>query len=166
MLAHAPSWLAAGALFFLMALTFFDVMLRSVFNSPIEAATELTRICMAILVFASLPIVSWRGEQIVVDLLDTFYAPKLARVRDVAVDLICGLALLVPTWRVFGLAQRAMDYGDLTEYLHIPQFYIGYFVATGTLLTAIVLIVRAVLAVFAPSLLPRSGQDIFSSKDA
>jgi len=166
MLAHAPSWLAAGALFLLMILTFFDVVLRSAFNSPIEAATELTRICMAIIVFASLPIVSWRGEQIVVDLLDPFYSPWVARIRDVLVDLVCGLILLWPTWRVFALAQRAMDYGDTTEYLNIPQFYIGYFIATATLITAIALIVRAALAVLAPSFLPKPGQDIFFSKDA
>ena len=47
------SILASLALFFLMAMTFADVVLRSVFNDPIESATELTRLLMAIIVFSS-----------------------------------------------------------------------------------------------------------------
>ena len=42
----------------MMIMTFFDVVLRSTVNTPIEAATELTRILMAIVVFSALPVVS------------------------------------------------------------------------------------------------------------
>lgn len=163
--ARAPSWLAAGALFILMVMTFFDVLLRSLFNNPIEAATELTRLCMAIAVFASLPIVSWKGEQIVVDLLDPLYARWVARLRDILVDLICGVILLWPAWGVFVLARRALDYGDTTEYLRIPQFYIGYFIATATLITAIILLIRAALGVFAPQLVLHAGQSAPAAED-
>ena len=52
-----PIWLAATVLFLLMSMTFLDVILRSVFNNPIESATELTRLFMAILVFSALPMV-------------------------------------------------------------------------------------------------------------
>jgi TRAP-type C4-dicarboxylate transport system permease small subunit len=162
LLAQAPSMLAAAALFFLMIMTFCDVVLRSVANDPIESATELTRICMAIIVFASLPIVSWRSEQIVVDLLDPFYSVPIARIRDILVDLICGAILLWPAWRVVQLAKRALDYGDTTEYLNIPQFYIGYFIAAATMITALVLIVRAVLGVIAPAVVAKSKHDTFT----
>ena len=73
LLAHGPSWLAATALFALMVMTFFDVVLRSAVNNPIESATELTRLFMAIIVFSSLPIVTWKGMHISVDLLDPFH---------------------------------------------------------------------------------------------
>ena len=56
-----PTWLAASALFILMTMTFADVILRSLFGNPIESATELTRLFMAIIVFSSLPIISWKG---------------------------------------------------------------------------------------------------------
>ena len=45
----------------MMIMTFFDVVLRSTINTPIEAATELTRILMAVVVFSALPVVSGRG---------------------------------------------------------------------------------------------------------
>ena len=150
-LAHGPSWLAALALFTLMTMTFFDVVLRSAFNAPIEAATELTRLFMAIIVFSSLPIVTWKGSHITVDLLDPLFSPMAARIRDTLIDLVCGIVLFWPAKRVFELAERARSYGDVTEYLHMPQFYIGYFIAFSTLVTAIVLIVRAAVRVFAPA---------------
>ena len=62
---EAPSYLATAMLFFLMTMTFFDVVLRSVANNPIEAATELTRLSMAIMVFSALPLVSWKSQHII-----------------------------------------------------------------------------------------------------
>lgn len=153
-LAHGPSWLAAIALFALMAMTFSDVVLRSVFDNPIEAATELTRLFMAIIVFSSLPIVTWKGSHIVVDLMDPFYSRFLARIRDTLIDLICGVVLLWPALRVWQLAERAQSYGDVTEYLNMPQFYIAYFISVSAFLSAFVLLARAILRIFAPSRIP------------
>jgi TRAP-type transport system small permease protein len=150
-LAPLPSWLAAAALFFLMVMTFCDVVLRSIFNSPIEAATELTRICMAIVVFASLPVISARGGQIVVDLLDPLFRGLAARLRDGIVDIVSGVLLIWPAQQCFKFAGRAMDYGDLTEYLGIPQFYIEYFIAVATSVTVVVLIVRGLVELFTPA---------------
>ena len=48
MIAQAPTYLSAVILFVLMVMTFADVILRSAFNNPIESATELTRLFMAI----------------------------------------------------------------------------------------------------------------------
>ncbi len=150
-LVHGPTYLASSALFFLMVMTFFDVILRSLFNNPIEAATELTRLLMAVVVFASLPIVTWRGEHIVVDLLDGFFSKGLARIRNILIDGASGILLLWPAYKVIGLAERARSYGDLTEYLEIPQFYIAYFIGAATFLTAGVLICRCLITIFVPS---------------
>lgn len=151
-LALAPSALAAGVLLALMGMTFFDVILRSVLNDPIEAATELTRLFMAIMVFASLPLASWRGEHIVVDLFDGLFSASAARIRDAVVNLLSGALLLWPALRVWQLAARAREYGDVTEYLHIPQFYIAYFIAVATFATALALLARGGAFVFAPAL--------------
>ncbi len=152
---RAPSLLAAVVLFSLMTMTFFDVILRSTINDPIESATELTRLFMAIVVFSSLPVISWKGEHIVVDLLDPLFGKDLARVRDCLVNLASGGLLIWPAVRIWQLAARAQNYGDVTEYLQIPQFYIAYFIAVATSITAVVLIVRGLCFAFAPHLLPR-----------
>ncbi len=154
-LALAPALLGAGVLFALMTMTFFDVILRSVLNDPIESATELTRLFMAIIVFSALPMVSWRGEHIVVDLLDGLFNATAARIRDAVVNLASGALLLWPALRVWQLAARAREYGDTTEYLHIPQFYIAYFIAICTFFTAAALLARGGAFIFAPSLVAR-----------
>lgn len=154
-IARLPSLLAAATLFLLMAMTFFDVVLRSTINDPIESATELTRLFMAIIVFSSLPVITWRGEHIVVDLLDPFFSGIMARIRDIAVDLVAGVALLWPALRVWQLAVRAREYGVVTEYLELPQFYIAFFIAVATFITAALLLIRTMLQIFAPQVLKR-----------
>jgi TRAP-type C4-dicarboxylate transport system permease small subunit len=152
-LGRLPSLLAAATLFALMVMTFLDVMLRSIFNNPIEAATELTRLFMAIMVFSSLPVISWNNGHIVVDLLDSWFGETASRIRDGVINLACGVALAWPALRVWQLADRARQYGDVTEYLQIPQFYIAYFIAVSTFITAGLLVVRGLLGLVAPGLL-------------
>ncbi|MBZ0218166.1 MAG: TRAP transporter small permease [Fimbriimonadaceae bacterium] len=145
LLARLPSWVAGVALFLLMAMTFSDVILRSLINDPIESATELTRILMAIVVFSSLPVVAARGGHIVVDLLDGFFTPFASRIRDGLVNIVCGGLLLWPVQRVYVLAARAHGRGDVTEYLNLPQFYMSSFITVLALATAIIMIIRGVL---------------------
>ena len=151
--ARAPILLAVTALFAMMVLTFFDVVLRSTIDRPIEAATELTRILMAVVVFSALPIVSGRGEHISVDVLDWVFPRRAARWRDVVINLVSGAMLWWPAERVVVLAERARSYGDVTEYLGIPQHHIAWFIAVLTFVTALVLILRGLLLVVAPDVL-------------
>ncbi|GLQ35141.1 hypothetical protein GCM10007939_14240 [Amylibacter marinus] len=152
-----PIYLASASLFFLMCLTFADVLLRSMFNAPIEAATELTRMSMAIMVFSILPSVSGSGQHIAVDLLDGLFShPVVMRIKAAVINLACGGILLWPAQRVSVLAERARSYGDVTEYMNIPQFYIGWFIAIMTFATAGVLIIRGLLEMFAPQILEQN----------
>ncbi|PHR20029.1 MAG: C4-dicarboxylate ABC transporter permease [Hoeflea sp.] len=153
-LAELPMLLAAATLFILMVLTFADVIMRSTFSAPIEAATELTRIAMAVIVFSALPVVSGRANHIVVDLLDPlFHRLGIERVLEGLVTLVCGVLLYWPAMRSFDLAARARSYGDLTEYLAIPVFYITWFIAFMTLVTAIAMALRGAVILFKPDLL-------------
>ncbi|WP_299861284.1 TRAP transporter small permease subunit [uncultured Hoeflea sp.] len=152
--AELPMLLAAVTLFVLMLLTFSDVVMRSVFSAPIEAATELTRIAMAVIVFSALPVISGKAQHIIVDLLDpVFNRLGVARVLEGLITLICGVLLFWPANRASDLAERARSYGDLTEYLSIPTFYIAWFIALMTLVSAVAMAVRGLITLFKPSLL-------------
>ena len=150
--ARGPTLLAVTALFVMMVMTFFDVVLRSTVNTPIEAATELTRILMAIVVFSALPVVSGRAGHISVDVLDWVFTRAVARWRDAVVNLLSGAMLWWPAERVTVLAERARSYGDVTEYLGIPQFHIAWFIAVFTFATALVLVLRGLMLAFSPDL--------------
>ncbi|MFZ1814689.1 MAG: TRAP transporter small permease subunit [Rhizobiaceae bacterium] len=149
-----PLVLASLCLFLLMILTFADVIMRSAFSAPIEAATELTRIAMAIIVFSALPVVSANAQHISVDLLDRFLdSLGISRLLDAVVTLACGVLLVFPASRTVDLAERARSYGDLTEYLSIPTFYIGWFIAIMTFVTALVMIMRGLILLVRPEIL-------------
>ncbi len=148
-----PGLVAAAALFALMVMTFSDVVLRSVFNAPIEVAADMTRVLMAIMVFSVLPLLSARGLHVSVDLLDkVFQRLGLTRWLDALVCLLCGGILYWPAVRVWALAERSRSYGDVMEYLGLPLHYVGWFIAIMTGITGIVLVVRGVLLIAAPRL--------------
>lgn len=154
-----PVIVACTALFILMVMTFCDVILRSVFNAPIEAATELTRILMAVLVFSVLPIISVTNGHIAVDLTDgIFHRLRLSRLRDAVIYILSGVMLYWPVQRVWILAERARDYGDVTEYLGIPTYLVGWFIAASVAITAAVMILTGLLHLFAPKTLTESTQ--------
>lgn len=153
-----PIWVACIALFILMVMTFCDVILRSSFDAPIEAATELTRILVAVMVFAVMPHISVTGEHIAVDLTDgIFERLRLSRVRDGVILIASAVMLYWPIMRVWTLAERTRSYGDVTQYLGIPQHYTMWFIALGTTLAAIAMLVTGLLTLFAPTYLRKAS---------
>ncbi|WP_193140912.1 TRAP transporter small permease [Meridianimarinicoccus sp. MJW13] len=154
LLVQIPIWLACAALFILMVMTFSDVILRSSFDAPIEAATELTRIFVAVMVFAVMPHISVTNRHIAVDLTDGIFARfRLTRVRDGLVLILCGGMLSWPVSQVWKLAERTREYGDVTEYLAMPQFLTMWFIAAGITLAAAAMVVAGVLTLVAPRIL-------------
>lgn len=136
---------AGATLFGMMLLTTADVTGRYFFNSPILGTVELTQLMLAALVFLSLPVVCWRQEHISVDLLDAVFPAKLVWVREVIVNLVVTAALWVMAQRVWTLAERAFDWGDVTEFLRIPRGYLIGLIAIMLALSALLTLARAVL---------------------
>lgn len=136
---------AGATLFGMMLLTTADVTGRYFFNSPILGAVELTQLMLAALVFLSLPVVCWRQEHISVDLLDAIFPARLVWVREVIVNLLVTAALWVMARRVWALAERAFEWGDVTEFLRIPRGYLIGLIAAMLALSALLTLARAVL---------------------
>ncbi|WP_253447436.1 TRAP transporter small permease [Halomonas sp. Y3] len=136
---------AGATLFGMMLLTTADVTGRYFFNSPILGTVELTQLMLAALVFLSLPVVCWRQEHISVDLLDAIFPAKLVWVREVLVNLLVTAALWVMAQRVWTLAERAFQWGDVTEFLRIPRGYLVGLIAIMLALSALLTLARAVL---------------------
>ncbi|MGB1209592.1 MAG: TRAP transporter small permease, partial [Paracoccaceae bacterium] len=109
------------------------------------------RVLMAIVVFSVLPVLSAQGGHISVDLTDGLFARlRLSRARDVVLYCTSGVALLWPAQRVWILAERSRSYGDVTEYLNLPLFYMGWFIAASVTLTACVMILTGLMHLIAP----------------
>ena len=130
-------WFAASTLFILMSVTCIDVLGRYLFDRPLVGSVEITELLLGCLIFSAMPLITWRKEHIVVDLIDNLFSPGIQKIRDMFFDLCIGCSLLVIGMKVWNLADRAASYEEVTEYLEIPVAYFIQFIAVSCFLTAI-----------------------------
>lgn len=132
--------LASVTLFSLVIITCIDVFGRYIFNRPLTGSTELVEMSLALLVFAVLPVISWRNEHIVVDLLDRFTPPSVHMVRNILLNIVTAVALYFLGGRILKLGSRSLNYGEESEYLGIPLGWGINFIGAMCWLTAVILL--------------------------
>ncbi|WP_375753643.1 TRAP transporter small permease [Vibrio sp. HN007] len=121
--------LAAISLFLMMAITFVDVFGRYFFNSPIDGSTEMIEVLLAVMVFMAFPLVSWKEENICVDLLDAYFPDKWIDLRQAVINLICSVSLILVAMTNWKLAGRSLEYEEVSEILEIPLGYVTYLIS-------------------------------------
>ncbi len=132
--------LVAITLMALMLLTCADVFGRYFLNNAINGAVEMTEIGLALIVFAEMPIVTWRGGHVLVDILDRWMSSLLIKVLGLISALLMSGALYFLAERMMYLANRSMRREVVTEYLEIPVGYIIQYIAFMSYLTAAMMI--------------------------
>jgi TRAP-type transport system small permease protein len=138
LLQRSAGLLAATALFSIVWLTLVDVIGRRFFSRSVPGGLELTEVLMVVVIFAALPLVSWRSEHVVFDSLDAFVPASLRRLQARVVHGVCA--------GVFGLLARLMamragrfaEYGDTTVYLQLPIAPVAWLMVALLALTAAV----------------------------
>lgn len=128
--------IAAVTLFFLMVLTCADVFGRYFLDNAVDGATELTEMGIAILVFAEMPVVTWRGGHVVVDILDKAMGSKLIKVLGLVSAFLMSTSLYFLAVRIYELAARSHRRGEVSEYLQMPVGYIVEYIAFMSWVTA------------------------------
>ena len=147
-LARAILIIGALLLAIMLALTVVDVFGRYILNSPVNGKTELTRFLMAGLIACALPVITARSEHITVDLFDHFFSPRLAALRDVIVDAVCALFLLIMCdWLLFR-SERLMKHGNVSDFLEVPLYPVAYFITAMFFATALALIAKVLIDIF------------------
>lgn len=136
-------WFAGVVLFAMMAMTCVDVVLRYFFHSPLSFTTDVTRLEMALVVFAVFPAISWFEEHICVDILDSFVPMGLVNLRQAAINLLAAIGFGFICERVWFIAERSASKGDLTEFSNIPIAPIYYFISILLGATTIALLLNA-----------------------
>ncbi|SNC67568.1 TRAP-type C4-dicarboxylate transport system, small permease component [Marinobacter sp. es.048] len=135
---------AASVLFLLMLTTCLDVAGRYLFNNPIPGATELTRLGLALMVFAAMPVITYRGGHIVVDLLDKVLGQAVLKALGLISALIISSSMYFLAVRIFELGERSIRRGVVTEFLGLPSGYITEYIAIMSWLTAACMITLGV----------------------
>lgn len=139
-LAFALELVAALTLFFLMMLTCVDVAGRYFFGNAVDGATEMTEIGIALMVFAEMPVITWRGGHVAVDILDRMWGSVMLKVLALLSALIISTSMYVLGDRIFDLAARSLRRDEVTELLQIPVGYIVQYIAFMSWATAALMI--------------------------
>jgi TRAP-type C4-dicarboxylate transport system permease small subunit len=142
-LAPLLGYVAAALLFILMIFTCVDVFGRYFFNRPVIGGFELTQIFLAVLIFAGLPLITLRNEQITVDLFDSI-VPKWARgVQYAVVQLVGALITALLARQLWGRGDQLALMRDTTVEYQIPLSYVAYTMSILMGVTALVFVLMA-----------------------
>lgn len=128
--------LAGTALFAMLALTTADVVGRYLFRRPLPGVIELVQYAMVLVVFAALPMVTFRGQHISVGLLDGKLHGRVRRLQQVLVGATCAVVLAALAWTLYDVAGSMREQGDVIGYLRLPTFLAAYLMSAMSLLTA------------------------------
>lgn len=130
--------LIALVLFAIMVLTGVDVVGRYVFNRPVAGADELIAAGMALLIFASLPIVTLKSEQITIDTAVGLLSGPAKEIQSRLANLVGAVVLGYLAWRLFGMGEKMVRTGEHSSLLHIPYGVLSYVLAAMAAVSALV----------------------------
>ena len=132
---------AALILACIMLLTCLDVAGRYLLTMPVPGALEVTEIMMGALIFASLPLVTLRNEQVTIDIFTPFIPKVVKRPLQVFIQIVGSICLGVIAWRLWIKGGQVMDYGDTTAVLRISIWPLVYFMSVLSAVTALILLI-------------------------
>lgn len=133
-------------LFIMMIMTITDVFLRKFSNLSILGTVELTELLMIIVVFCSLAECQVHDGHIKVDLVIKRFSPRVQSLFDVFTQSICFLLFSLMTWAIWRHACSMKEWGEVTVDLALPVYPFIYVAVAGCALLALVLLVKALMA--------------------
>jgi len=142
--------IAAFILLALVVLTCADVIGRYFFTMPVTGAVELVRICMAGIIFFSFPLMFFRNDHIIVDLIGFFRRGYLGWLVAIVIMILSIFIAVKLGDRVFDYAVRALEDGDVTEYLAIPRFIVVGFITLAIFVAAFMTLLRLAITLTRP----------------
>jgi TRAP-type C4-dicarboxylate transport system permease small subunit len=127
------SLVSAVALFAIMALTFFDVLGRKLASNSIPGSLEMTEMLMVIVIFASLPLVSLRGEHVLFDSLDPYLPDWVLHAQKAIIHGVLALLLIALAFLMWKTGGEFLASGETTAQLQVPKapFIYGMAVMCG-----------------------------------
>ncbi len=124
----------------IMLLTCVDVAGRYVFSEPVPGALEVTEIMMGALIFASLPLVTLRNQQVTIDLFEPFIPKPIKHALQVLIQIVGSLCLAMIAWRLWVKAGQMIQQGDTTAVLQLKVWPLVYFMSVLAAVTALILL--------------------------
>jgi TRAP-type C4-dicarboxylate transport system permease small subunit len=132
--------LVAVVMFAMMMLTTVDVAGRALLNVPIKGSDEIVSFLLAILIFASLPLVTWDERHITVRLFDQWIVGRLHRALDVLLSAISTIVVAVVAYRLWVQGVLMSQGQHITGALEWPIAPVAFLMSGLAAFTALVLV--------------------------
>lgn len=126
----------------MVALTVVDVVLRRIFNRPLSASLELTEIMLVVVVFTSVAYCGMKKSHVSIDAVASRLPSKVQKVLHCIVDFLSVLLFITMGWGSIVLALDKLETQSVTGILPIPVYPFVFWVAFGSLLLAVVLLLQ------------------------
>ncbi len=142
-------WIASLALIAMMLTTSVDVTLRYLFNKPLGGAYDFVEAMLVVFVFNGMSSAFLRRGNIVIDVLDNVFGPRVKAVLIRFFDLVTVVVLCIMAWAMTRQGLQAFEYGDRKLELDIPVWYIwaaGLTGLAGVVICAFTLFLRPDIA--------------------
>lgn len=130
----------------MMLLVVADVVMRYVFHSPIQGATELIELMLVVVVFFGLAHTQIMKGHIAVDFVVARLSRRGRAMTGVIVHLLSFALFIVVTWENLLEANAKMASGETTHLLFIPIPPFLYSIAFGCFMLSLVLLINLVFS--------------------
>jgi len=146
--------IAGGVLVFLMFMTTIGVIGRK-FGYPINGVFDLTHYTVLMMTFLGMAYAGFHGAHVTIELLFNRLGPKTQGILNRLINLLGCFIFLVIAWRTYVQSILIREINESSQLLEIPHYPFYWLAAAGSLLFAIVMLLR----VFVPE--PPYGGDSF-----
>ncbi len=130
------------SLLLMMLLTVADVIMRKLFNNSILGTVEVTEMMMIVLIFFALARTEDLNGNVKVDLVISRLSSRAQAGFDIFTQLVCWLLFVIATIACLVYAENMRLSGEVSQDLHIPIWPFVYFIAFGTAMLSLMLLIR------------------------
>jgi TRAP-type C4-dicarboxylate transport system permease small subunit len=133
----------AAMVFLLMMITLVDVLGRNLFNLPLPASFEITRLTLGMMVFVALPLISANDEHVTIGLFNGIFRGRAANRKQFVVSLFVSFLCVVWARELWVQAAALAQQNEVMMFLKIRLAPFVYAMSVLTLLPAVIHLVQA-----------------------
>lgn len=134
-----------------------DVLLRWLFNAPLQGVNDVSAVVMAVVIAACIPANLAMKQNIKVEVLGAIGGPRLHRVLDVFASVLTLIFIVLMAWQFIPFANGLRETGERTWVLAWPVW--PWWTATAVMMVLAVIVQAIVLILDVVELLAGGSAD-------
>ena len=141
-LAKLFAWFACFVLVAILAVTFFDVVGRTLFGRALVGAVEAIELMMGILVFSGLALTELKRRHVNVETFQALFPAPAFRLSVILNCLIAVLVVGLMTWRMVVKSMDTWEEQEFTQIWELPFWPTAFIMTVGLGLFLLVLLIH------------------------